>query len=331
MTTSTVQELQRQLEKLKNDPPKHLSEYEVSREQRILENKLFMANLGLDQFKPSTELAEERQRAQQERLLKRQQREATNNGIGKETENLSSKEDYEPRRSARSKGERPSYTGLDDNFDDFGYRPKVTGGMGGRRSKPGVRRVGGRIYDPVNGTSCHQCRQKTLDPKVTCTNEIEVVDDPSGIVRRVQCNVKMDIQCLENRYGETMDDDFVASGRWICPKCRDICNCSFCRKKKGLRPTGILTHAAIGKGYGSVAEFLAVQWGEGEKSWRTQADENSVTANPTSTDSSAVSTATKKKRASKRLEVECVFVSPVKRRRRPLREATSTQELAGTD
>ncbi|KAJ3082584.1 hypothetical protein HK102_001583 [Quaeritorhiza haematococci] len=32
--------------------------------------------------------------------------------------------------------------------------------------EPIVRVVGGRVYDSVNGTSCHQCRQKTTDPKV---------------------------------------------------------------------------------------------------------------------------------------------------------------------
>lgn len=35
-----------------------------------------------------------------------------------------------------------------------------------RRNNLGIRHVGSKIYDSVNGTTCHQCRQKTLCPKV---------------------------------------------------------------------------------------------------------------------------------------------------------------------
>ncbi|MFS7911646.1 putative Zinc-finger domain of monoamine-oxidase A repressor R1 [Helianthus anomalus] len=40
-----------------------------------------------------------------------------------------------------------------------------------RTKSPVVRIVGSRIYDPKNGKTCHQCRQKTMDFVVTCTNE----------------------------------------------------------------------------------------------------------------------------------------------------------------
>src|SRR3954471_16483987 len=57
------------------------------------------------------------------------------------------------------------------------------------------------------------------------------------------------------RYGQTLQDA-RESGEWNCPKCRDVCNCSFCRKKKGLSATGILKHIALKAGYGSVMEYL---------------------------------------------------------------------------
>ena len=45
---------------------------------------------------------------------------------------------------------------------------------------------------------------------------------------------------------------------WKCPKCRGICNCSFCRKKIGCAPTGILVHKAKATGFSSVSEMLQV-------------------------------------------------------------------------
>ncbi|KAJ1674412.1 hypothetical protein EV182_003324, partial [Spiromyces aspiralis] len=46
-----------------------------------------------------------------------------------------------------------------------------------------------------------------------------------------------DYNCLDIRYGEIAEEE-IAKGDWICPKCRDICNCSICRRKKGKQPTG---------------------------------------------------------------------------------------------
>ncbi|CAK9147792.1 unnamed protein product [Ilex paraguariensis] len=43
---------------------------------------------------------------------------------------------------------------------------------------------------------------------------------------------------------------------WKCPRCRDICNCSNCMKKRGCRPTGILSHTAKANGFSSVSEML---------------------------------------------------------------------------
>ncbi|TPX78684.1 hypothetical protein CcCBS67573_g00068 [Chytriomyces confervae] len=92
---------------------------------------------------------------------------------------------------------------------------------------------GGRIYDSVNGTSCHQCRQKTLDPKVKCTNMI-TYRNPDGTEVRALCPLMMDDQCLEGRYGETVAA-MVA---------------------KGKQPTGQLKQTALQLGYKSVSDML---------------------------------------------------------------------------
>ncbi|XP_047320919.1 uncharacterized protein LOC124924983 [Impatiens glandulifera] len=116
-----------------------------------------------------------------------------------------------------------------------------------RNGCPGVRVVGSRIYDSQNGKTCHQCRQKTMDIVASCKNE----------ENEKQCNVKYCHKCLLNRYGEKTEE-VEALKEWVCPRCRGICNCSFCRKKNGKQPTGILTHTAKSIGFASVSEMLIV-------------------------------------------------------------------------
>ncbi|XP_047320916.1 uncharacterized protein LOC124924980 [Impatiens glandulifera] len=116
-----------------------------------------------------------------------------------------------------------------------------------RNGCPGVRVVGSRIYDSQNGKTCHQCRQKTMDIVASCKNE----------EKEKQCNVKYCHKCLLNRYGEKTEE-VEALKEWVCPRCRGICNCSFCRKKNGQQPTGILTHTAKSIGFASVSEMLIV-------------------------------------------------------------------------
>ncbi|KAJ3062422.1 hypothetical protein HDU98_001719, partial [Podochytrium sp. JEL0797] len=114
---------------------------------------------------------------------------------------------------------------------------------------------GGRIYDSVNGTSCHQCRQKTLDPKVKCTNII-IYRDRDGTEVKAPCTLMMDNLCLEGRYGESVDVE-REKGNWVCPKCRGICNCSFCMAKRGKLPTGQLKYTALEQGYKCVSDMLS--------------------------------------------------------------------------
>ncbi|XP_076166679.1 cell division cycle-associated 7-like protein [Ptiloglossa arizonensis] len=99
-------------------------------------------------------------------------------------------------------------------------------------------------YSRINGTSCHQCRQKTLDTKTVCRSG-ECIG-----VRGQFCG-----PCLRGRYGESAVEA-LKDPNWICPPCRDLCNCSICRTRSGLRPTGILAPVVQGEGYSSVMDYL---------------------------------------------------------------------------
>lgn len=101
-----------------------------------------------------------------------------------------------------------------------------------------------KIYSSM-GTTCHQCRQKTLDTKTFCRNEA------CNGVQGQFCG-----PCLKNRYGENVAET-LKNPFWICPYCRDECNCSFCRAKSGKAPTGILVPIALRQGYKSVKHFLS--------------------------------------------------------------------------
>ncbi|KAJ6862228.1 hypothetical protein NC652_039152 [Populus alba x Populus x berolinensis] len=120
-----------------------------------------------------------------------------------------------------------------------------------RSKRPGVRVVGGRIYDSENGKTCHQCRQKTMDFAAACALQ-------KG---NKLCALKFCHKCLLNRYGEKAEDVALLDD-WQCPKCRGICNCSFCMKKRGHKPTGILVHTAKENGFCSVSELLQIKGSE---------------------------------------------------------------------
>ncbi|KAM6451103.1 cell division cycle-associated 7-like protein isoform 7-T7 [Liasis olivaceus] len=94
------------------------------------------------------------------------------------------------------------------------------------------------------GSTCHQCRQKTIDTKTICHNE------DCGGVRGQFCG-----PCLRNRYGEDVKSALL-DPEWLCPPCRGICNCSYCRKRDGRCATGALIHLAKFYGYNNVKEYL---------------------------------------------------------------------------
>lgn len=101
---------------------------------------------------------------------------------------------------------------------------------------------GKRIYDPVKGETCHQCRQKTLGQHTHCRK--------CSLVQGQLCG-----DCLYMRYGENVMEA-NQNPNWICPVCREICNCSLCRQGKGWMPTGSLYRKVLKLGFKSVAHYL---------------------------------------------------------------------------
>ncbi|OXB56621.1 hypothetical protein ASZ78_008299 [Callipepla squamata] len=101
-----------------------------------------------------------------------------------------------------------------------------------------------KIYDKVLGSTCHQCRQKTIDTKTICRSQ------GCGGVRGQFCG-----PCLRNRYGEDVKSALLDPD-WICPPCRGVCNCSYCRRRDGRCATGMLIHLAKFYGYDNVKEYL---------------------------------------------------------------------------
>ncbi|XP_034549546.1 cell division cycle-associated protein 7a [Notolabrus celidotus] len=101
-----------------------------------------------------------------------------------------------------------------------------------------------KVYNSSTGSTCHQCRQKTVDTKTNCRNP-ECVG-----VRGQFCG-----PCLRNRYGEEVRDALLDS-EWQCPPCRGICNCSFCRARDGRCATGVLVYLAKYHGHDNVHAYL---------------------------------------------------------------------------
>ncbi|KAH6821569.1 Zinc-finger domain of monoamine-oxidase A repressor R1 protein [Perilla frutescens var. hirtella] len=51
-------------------------------------------------------------------------------------------------------------------------------------------------------------------------------------------------------------EEIAGLEEWVCPKCRGICNCSVCMKRRGHQPTTILINAAKETRFSSVSEML---------------------------------------------------------------------------
>nr|XP_057902898.1 cell division cycle-associated 7-like protein [Doryrhamphus excisus] len=101
-----------------------------------------------------------------------------------------------------------------------------------------------KIWDKENGSSCHQCRQKTLDTKTVCRSGF------CSAGKGQFCG-----PCLKNRYGEDVRT-VLLDPTWSCPICRGVCNCSLCRKKEGRCATGLLVGLARYNGHDNVHEYL---------------------------------------------------------------------------
>ena len=114
---------------------------------------------------------------------------------------------------------------------------------------------GNRIYDKATGLTCHQCRQKTLGKRTSCSQ--------CESLQGVFCG-----DCLYMRYGENLDE-VACNPSWVCPPCRDLCNCSFHRSKRGWCPTGTLYRKSIAEGYASVAHYLVLTQLDGAEAVET--------------------------------------------------------------
>ena len=109
--------------------------------------------------------------------------------------------------------------------------------------------------DAVRGTSCHWCRQKTDSLKAKCAS----------------CPIAFCQPCLLIRHGLAPAD---IGPDWSCPKCQGNCNCSVCRRKAGLLPTGLMGPQAFAAGFAGVEQYLAAterEQGAGQPAKRRQA------------------------------------------------------------
>lgn len=103
--------------------------------------------------------------------------------------------------------------------------------------------------------SCHFCRQRTVQIKTVCSSCEGVNNFYGGPGRGYWCG-----SCLWLRVGENIDEVLKRTD-WLCPCCRDLCNCSSAncmRIKRGWFPTNQLSHEAKEQGFRSVAHYLVL-------------------------------------------------------------------------
>ena len=117
------------------------------------------------------------------------------------------------------------------------------------------------VHPQVNGIcpygckSCHFCRQRTIEPKTVCSRCEGINNFYGGKGRGYWCG-----SCLWARMGENAEE-VMKRKDWICPACRDLCNCSgvnCMRIKRGWFPSGQLHSEAKSQGFRSVAHYLVL-------------------------------------------------------------------------
>ncbi|KAL6552256.1 hypothetical protein OROGR_008410 [Orobanche gracilis] len=240
----------------------NIAEYEESRAERIKENAERMKSLGLFDLSKNLKVRS----SKPQRKFKRP----------------SMPSNYPPRRSSRLK-DLPSVSYIEKKipkksvvkkvkiYIEEGEKPEVYTNEHEKllgESKDvwdlcvdGYDEDGQRMYDPAEGKSCHQCRQKTLGLHTECSKCKLVTGQFCG-------------DCLYMRYGENVKE-VNENSDWVCPVCREICNCSRCRRDKGWMPTGAIYNRVAKLGFKSVAHYLI-------HTRRGQATEWTGTANPIS-------------------------------------------------
>lgn len=79
---------------------------------------------------------------------------------------------------------------------------------------------------------CHQCRQRKTGLMAACR----------GSKKNGRCTLRYCKNCIRNRY-PLIADEVLKEEVWECPKCRNDCNCSKCKKRRGEEPAGPMVHA----------------------------------------------------------------------------------------
>ncbi|KAL5099338.1 hypothetical protein RYX36_003665 [Vicia faba] len=251
-----------------SDHHSKISQYELSREERIRENRERMGKLGIFDISLSLKLKSTPP-----------SRRSPSNPKSPISRNLSAPS----RRSSRLQNVAPiSYSEAPLKQEVGEKKTRVVIREGSRPEVyteehekllgntertwelfvDGVGKDGKRIYDSVQGKTCHQCRQKTLGLRTRCCE--------CNLVQGQFCG-----DCLYMRYGEHVLEA-LANPTWKCPACRGICNCSLCRNAKGWAPTGYLYRKVVQLGYKSVAHYL-IQTRRAE-----DVEKNDDTSNPVS-------------------------------------------------
>eukprot|EP00887_Chlorella_sp_A99_P007160 scaffold2.g7160.t1 len=230
-----------------------MNDYELERQRRLEANRKRLEELGIQKMVDDLHAAHAA-----DKPAKRQRREKP----------AALPHELEPtRRSKRMEGrEQPNYRLIEERASPSERRP--TGGplvkegempevytrahvraLGSTDKEwvmfqDGYNNQGERIYDSEKGVSCHQCRQKTLGQHTTCSKCKSGLGSLCG-------------DCLFARYGEHVEE-VNANPNWVCPSCRDICNCSRHRKMRKWEATGQLHHRVKSRGYASVAHYLVL-------------------------------------------------------------------------
>ncbi|XP_053913958.1 cell division cycle-associated 7-like protein isoform X4 [Cuculus canorus] len=194
---------------------KAFSEGQITRRMNPTRNARPPEKFALEKFTvPTFKFAEHYHSYRQQNLLKKRLSVQGNCGVRKR------------RRSSKYSFHRPVEDITEEDLDNIAITVKD------------------KIYDKVLGSTCHQCRQKTIDTKTICRSK------GCGGVRGQFCG-----PCLRNRYGEDVKSALLDPA-WICPPCRGVCNCSYCRRQDGRCATGMLIHLAKFYGYNNVKEYL---------------------------------------------------------------------------
>lgn len=231
------------IEEGKENDEGRVAEYEQSREQRIKENLQRMQKLGI------LDLSRNLKPPPKPKTIRPQKPLPSSSGSPRRSSRIKTipTVSYSEMRIPKEKVIKDVKIVIKEGSQPEVYTEEHEKMLGDHKEtwtlvEDGYDAEGNRMYDAYEGKSCHQCRQKTLGLRTKCCKCTSVQGQFCG-------------DCLFMRYGENVIEA-NANPEWVCPVCRDICNCSRCRRVKGWQPTGNLYRKALRLGYKSVAHYL---------------------------------------------------------------------------